>query len=126
MEIVDTGAVTATGINVASSTDIDSATFDLTGITPGPDNVVVTNPDGQFGALASGFTVTSPPPVAGFIATPTSGTEPLTVEFTDTSTNNPTRNWTLGMAGLQQPEPSYTYTTPGNYLVSLTASNSAG
>ncbi|HQN91490.1 MAG TPA: GLUG motif-containing protein, partial [Methanoculleus sp.] len=32
----------------------------------------------------------SPPPVASFTASPTSGTAPLTVQFTDTSTNAPT------------------------------------
>ncbi|MGD0535475.1 MAG: PKD domain-containing protein, partial [Methanoregula sp.] len=128
LEIVDTGTVTATGINVASSTDIDSATFDLTSITPGPYNVVVTNPDGQFGTFASGFTVASAPPVAGFIATPTSGTEPLTIQFYDTSTNTPTSwYWDFGDGGSSTAQnPMYTYTTPGNYPVSLTASNSGG
>jgi len=36
------------------------------------------------------ITVASKKPVANFTATPQNGAPPLTVQFTDTSTNNPT------------------------------------
>ena len=68
------------------------------------------------------------PPVAAFTANVTSGPSPLTVRFTDTSTGSPT-NWFWsfgdGSFSLEQ-HPIHTYTTPGTYNVSLTATNSAG
>ncbi|MDX9856686.1 MAG: PKD domain-containing protein [candidate division Zixibacteria bacterium] len=68
------------------------------------------------------------PPVANFSGTPTSGVAPLAVQFTDLSSNNPTSwSWTFGDGGTSSAQnPSYTYTTPGTYSVSLTASNAFG
>lgn len=67
-------------------------------------------------------------PVAGFTATPLSGAAPLTVNFTDTSTNAPTSwSWTFGDGGTDTVQnPSYVYSTPGTYSVTLTASNGSG
>ncbi len=67
-------------------------------------------------------------PVAGFTATPTSGTAPVTVNFTDTSTGSPTAwSWTFGDGGTSSSKnPSYTYTTAGTYSVTLTAIGSGG
>ena len=77
------------------------------------------------------ITVTAPntdPPVANFSGSPTSGFEPLTVDFTDLSSNNPTSwSWTFGDGGSSsQQNPSYTYTAAGTYTVSLTATNAYG
>ncbi|MDD5023840.1 MAG: 6-bladed beta-propeller, partial [Methanoregula sp.] len=62
---------------------------------------------------------------ADFTATPTSGNFPLTVQFNDTSTGSPTAwEWVFddwGTSTLQNP--SHTYTSPGNYTVSLTIKN---
>jgi len=68
------------------------------------------------------------PPTAAFTATPTSGTAPLTVNFTDQSTNFPTVwSWNFGDGGTSSAQnPSYQYTTPGTYSVTLTASNGCG
>ncbi|MBN1249222.1 MAG: PKD domain-containing protein, partial [Anaerolineae bacterium] len=67
-------------------------------------------------------------PVAHFSATPTSGEVPLTVSFTDQSTNMPTSwLWDFGDAitsTLQHP--AHSYITPGTYNVTLTATNAAG
>jgi PKD repeat protein len=67
------------------------------------------------------------PPVAGFTATPTSGSAPLSVQFTDTSTNSPTsRTWGFGdgtNSTSQNPTHSY---APGTYTVTLTATNGVG
>ena len=68
-------------------------------------------------------------PVAGFSASPVSGTAPLTVQFTDSSSNSPTSwNWNFGDGGGTSTieNPSYTYATAGTYTVTLTAANSAG
>ncbi len=69
-----------------------------------------------------------PAPVANFTASPTSGTNPLTVTFTDTSTNSPTSwAWTFGDGGTSTlKSPSHQYTTAGTYTVTLKATNAAG
>ena len=69
-----------------------------------------------------------PPPVADFVGTPTSGTAPLTVTFTDQSTNSPTAwSWNFGDGGTSTAQnPSHTYTAAGTYTVSLTATNAGG
>src|SRR5439155_23698763 len=78
------------------------------------------------------ITVTAlpPPPAADFSGSPTSGTAPLTVQFTDQSTGNPT-SWAWDFQGdgsvdSTQQNPQFSYTTPGSYTVSLTVSNAAG
>ena len=67
-------------------------------------------------------------PAADFTGTPTSGTRPLTVQFTDTSTGSPTSwLWDFGdgsTSTLQNPQ--YTYTEIGCYNVRLTVSDSVG
>lgn len=68
-------------------------------------------------------------PVASFIASPRTGTAPLTVYFTDTSSNKPTSwAWDFGDGSTDSNEqnPTHTYNNPGTYTVTLTASNSAG
>jgi hypothetical protein len=67
-------------------------------------------------------------PVAAFNATPTSGCAPLTVQFTDNSTGNPTSwSWDFGDgSNSTAQDPSHTYASAGNYTVSLTISNSCG
>jgi PKD repeat protein len=74
--------------------------------------------------------VHSTPPVADFSGKPTSGVVPLTVSFTDLSTNTPTSwNWVFGDNSLEnatQQNPVHTYTNPGNYTVSLKATNGDG
>ena len=69
-----------------------------------------------------------PAPVAAFSGTPTSGTAPLVVNFTDQSTNSPTTwAWTFGDSATSTAQnPSHTYTTAGTYSVTLTATNSSG
>ena len=70
------------------------------------------------------------PPVASFTASPTSGTAPLNVLFTDTSSNAPTAwAWDFqndGIVDSTDQNPSHLYATPGAYSVKLTVSNAAG
>ncbi|WP_446219651.1 PKD domain-containing protein [Micromonospora sp. IBHARD004] len=67
-------------------------------------------------------------PTASFTASPTSGTAPLSVQFTDTSTNSPTSwSWNFGNGTTStQQNPMATYDSAGTYTVTLVASNSAG
>ena len=67
-------------------------------------------------------------PVANFSGSPVTGDALLTVNFTDTSTNNPTSwSWTFGDGGTSTLQnPAYTYQNPGTYAVSLTATNAGG
>lgn len=73
-------------------------------------------------------TPTPAPPVANFTANVTSGPAPLAVAFTDTSTGGPTSwSWDFGDGGSStEQNPVHTYTAPGTYTVSLTASNAHG
>ncbi|MDZ7304357.1 MAG: phytase [candidate division KSB1 bacterium] len=64
-------------------------------------------------------------PGAMFTATPTTGGVPLTVNFTDQSSGNPTSWWWDfgdGMTSTLQ-NPTHQYTKPGTYTVSLTVAN---
>ena len=67
-------------------------------------------------------------PVAAFSATPASGSAPLNVTFTDSSTGSPTAwNWNFGDGTSSTARnPVHTYSSAGNYTVSLTATNAAG
>ena len=67
-------------------------------------------------------------PSAGFTATPTTGDAPLTVQFTDTSTGDPTAwAWEFGDGwGSYARNPAHIYAAPGTYTVILTAYNDAG
>ncbi|MBE3072480.1 MAG: PKD domain-containing protein, partial [Acidobacteria bacterium] len=69
------------------------------------------------------------PVVAGFSGTPLSGVAPLTVAFTDASTNDPTEwDWDFGdgTSHSHAENPTHVYATPGTYTVSLTASKAYG
>lgn len=67
-------------------------------------------------------------PTADFSGSPTTGTEPLTVDFTDASTDATSWDWDfgdgIGTSALQNP--SYTYNNAGTYTVTLTATNACG
>jgi PKD repeat protein len=73
-------------------------------------------------------TTTPPAPVADFSASPTSGSAPLTVNFTDLSSNGPTTwSWAFGDGGTSTAQnPTHVYAAAGTYTVSLTATNGSG
>ncbi len=68
------------------------------------------------------------PPAASFMGSPTTGPVPLTVLFIDTSADKPTSwAWYFGDGSYSpRQHPYHTYTRPGVYPVSLTASNAGG
>jgi len=69
-------------------------------------------------------------PVANFTATPVSGTVPLPIQFTDSSTGSPISwSWDFNNDGITDnttQSPTYTYSAVGNYTVNLTVTNAAG
>ena len=76
------------------------------------------------------LTETTPVPIkAGFSGSPTTGTAPLTVTFTDSSTGSPT-SWLWdfgdGSSSILENPPSHKYSVPGTYTVSLTVTGPGG
>ncbi|OPY36823.1 MAG: PKD domain protein [Methanoregulaceae archaeon PtaU1.Bin059] len=96
-------------------------------------NLTVTNSAGSDSEIKTDYiTVISPviAPVAAFTSDVQSGSAPLTVQFTDDSTNTPT-SWAWdfendGIVDSAEQNPSHVYDTPGTYTVNLTVTNSAG
>jgi PKD repeat protein len=68
------------------------------------------------------------PPVSAFSASPLNGKAPLTVKFTDRSTNNPTSwSWDFGDKSISTVKnPIHKYTKAGKFNVKLTVKNSKG
>ena len=69
-----------------------------------------------------------PGPTASFTASSTTGTAPLIVNFTDTSSGSPTSwDWTFGDGGTSTSQsPSHQYNAIGTYTAMLTATNGLG
>jgi gliding motility-associated-like protein len=67
-------------------------------------------------------------PVADFTALVRSGCSPLSVQFSDLSSGNPTSfSWSFGNGNISTfQNPSAIYIVPGTYTVSLTVSNASG
>ena len=78
----------------------------------------------------SGYYVNGAAPTANFSSTPTSGSIPLTMQFTDNSTGTPTSwAWDFNNDGIiysTLQNPTYTYNNAGTYTVKLTVINAAG
>jgi PKD repeat protein len=93
-------------------------------------NLVASNLGGTSVSTPQSITVTVAAPVANFTGTPTTGRAPLTVRFTDMSTNMPTAwNWSFGdgnVTNATMQHPVHTYLTNGLYDVSLNATNAGG
>ena len=72
--------------------------------------------------------VPSAAPVADFVGSPLSGPAPLTVDFTDLSTNTPTAwSWNFGDSETSiDQDPTHVYDSPGTYTVALTAGTMLG
>jgi PKD repeat protein len=108
--------------------DTGSATISLTpfGSTGSADIVVTCQFKIPYISTISVTTGTTPP-TADFVGSPTSGMVPLTVNFTNLSTGAASLSWDFGDSGTStQQNPSHTYTSPGTYTVSLTATNAYG
>lgn len=116
----------------------DSVHFEDAGYAGSDTDIVKTSDEGinHSTALATldtihalGITFDAHVPVADFTADVTLGPVPLTVNFTDLSTNAPTGwVWDFGDGSpvSNAQNPSHTYTSVGVFTVSLTASNASG
>ena len=92
--------------------------------------LVATNGDGSGDVKSTNITVKSVPtiPVASFTANTTEGSAPLTVKFTDASTNNPTGwewNFGDGTSSTEQ-NPEHIFSKVDVYNVTLVATNGDG
>ncbi len=87
--------------------------------------LTATNEYGSDYELKTDYITVYGPVSAQFTATPTGGTAPLTVQFTDLSTGGPTSwSWTFGDGNTSTAQnPQHTYTTAGTHTVTLTASH---
>jgi PKD repeat protein/Cu/Ag efflux protein CusF len=93
--------------------------------------LTVTNAGGSDTITRSNYiSVSLATPTAAFIGSPTSGSSPLSVQFTDQSTGNTASwSWDFGdgqTSTLQSPSHTYTVTTTTTYPVKLTVTNAAG
>jgi PKD repeat protein len=103
----------------------DSCMFEFTnGQTTRMDQQVATYKPTLYNGGGTGGT----PPTANFSGSPTSGTDPLVVQFSDNSSGSPTSwSWTFGDGGTSSAQnPSHTYNGAGSYNVSMTATNNDG
>jgi PKD repeat protein len=92
-------------------------------------NLTVTGPGGTNISTQSDYiTVNELPPVAGFSGTPTTGTVPLMVTFTDSSTGVINRyTWDFGDTGTSTDKnPQHQYTKAGIYTVNLIVTGPGG
>ncbi|WP_440956233.1 PKD domain-containing protein [Methanosarcina sp. Mfa9] len=91
-------------------------------------SLTVANELGTIDTIAESITVYGIP-TACFTASVVEGDTPLTVGFTDASTNSVSWSWDFNGDGLVDSKvqnPEYTYSAPGEYIVSLTAENELG
>jgi PKD repeat protein len=104
-------------------------TYDSTGLYTV--TLSVSGPAGTGSLTKENFIIVTDAPgntiTAGFSATPVTGDEPLTVQFTDLSTASATItswSWDFGDGGTStEQSPSYIYNTHGTYTVGLTVSD---
>src|SRR3989440_9040280 len=93
-------------------------------------SLTVTNSGGSNSLTKPSYisVATPPAPLAPFSGSPTSGTAPLAVTFTDQSTGPPAAwSWDFGDGTSSTAQnPVHTYAAAGSYSVSLTVTNSGG
>ena len=104
-----------------SHTYATPGTYTVTLSATGPGGTAVASKPSY---IVAGFAA----PVADFTASPTSGLAPLAVQFTNLTTGNASSyQWSFGDGGTStSADPSHTYSAPGTYAVSLTATGPGG
>ena len=116
--------ITASSITWNPSNDgLANVRTDMLAVRP-DDGAMAAGTHGRGMFYSTGFTSTAPLNAA-FTPDKTSGVFPLTVQFNDRSTGNPTSwDWDFGDGTTSTDQsPSHTYTASGQYNVSLTVSD---
>ena len=89
--------------------------------------LTATGPGGSDTETKANYITVSGSPTAAFIGTPLNGSAPLTVTFTNQSTQGTSWVWGFGDGGSSiEQHPTHQYTVAGTYTVTLVASNSCG
>lgn len=127
-----------TGLSIDGGTGLITGTISAGAAASSPFSVEITVDDSDANTADAQvinfqWEVTTPqvntPPVASFIATPTTGTAPLVVSFdasasSDADLDPLTYSWDFGDTNSGTGvTPNHTYTTPGIYTVTLTVSD---
>ena len=134
------GPITNRHWNFGDGTTLDTTATSVTHTytTPGSRTVTltITNSSGRSDTLTRTSLVQAvgTTPVASFTATPASGLAPLSVTFSDSSTPGPgtitNRHWNFGdgttLDTTTTTSVPHTYGSPGNYVVTLTVTDSTG
>jgi PKD repeat protein len=127
VSFTDTSATTITAWNwtfgAANFSSLQNPSYTFVGSGNYSVTLNVTNASGT-NSITKYVLVTPTIPVASFSTNTTSGTKPLTVAFTDTSTNASTYYWMFGDGNTSTVQsPAFTYNIAGTYTVNHSASN---
>jgi PKD repeat protein len=124
---VSRGTVGASGIDVCLTEGSHTFSFQKTGYATATGTFSILSGESKLTtAVPLLFSMTALP-VANFTAAPTGGIMPLSVAFTNTSTNATSYSWTFGDGATSTlVNPSHVYTVAGTYTVTLVVSNSGG
>jgi T5SS/PEP-CTERM-associated repeat protein len=119
------------GSNILGATSASLTISNALAANAGTYSVIVSNGAGSLTSSNATLAVVGTGPTASFTASPTSGTEPLGVTFTDTSSGSPniTLFWDFGDSSqaTNAGGASFVHTyAAGTYTVTLTASNAFG
>ncbi len=128
-----TGTISTRTWNFGDGTTLETSDLSVSHSysTPGTYTVglTVSGPGGSNTMTRTGYVVVTAP-VANFAAAATSGTAPMTVNFTDSSTGTiETRTWSFGDGATLDTTDlnvQHTYVNPGTYTVTLTVSGPGG
>jgi PKD repeat protein len=117
------------GLVTVSADGVEKVSYNFGSVQTGQIGLEVNQSHSQYDNFCVDADTPEPPaPTAAFVGAPTSGTFPLTVNFTDQSIDSPTGwSWNFGDGGSSTAQnPGHTYTAAGTYTVTLTATNAYG
>jgi PKD repeat protein len=119
-------------IRDAASANMNDVTSSKQSVTAASGVVVLASNQATRRYWHADLSAAAPPqvaaPVASFGTSAATGTAPLPVQFTDTSTGAPTSwTWNFGDGSSATTQnPAHTYTAPGTYTVTMSAANTGG
>jgi len=115
------------GPNGYTSTQQNPVISNASQANAGTYSVAITDANGCVSALNSQTVTILNLPVVSFTGTPTSGCEPLTVNFNNTTPSSTTYAWQFGDGGVASiSNPTHTYLNDGSFSVTLTVTDNNG